>query len=155
VNLTPARRLAVPALLAGAILSVASAASADALAGSSTISSGTEQRTIVEPVCRSEYAPVAYDDEWSIHTVTLPAGALHIDLAQHGTVSWTQDQIAYAGRFTQSQSQDYAAQDVLRDDLTVEASGSDGSQVHASVRIIGQIRNGQVQLDQWTVTINC
>jgi hypothetical protein len=44
---------------------------------------------------------------------------------------------------------------VLRDDLTVEASGSDGSQVHASVRIIGQIRNGQVQLDQWTVTINC
>lgn len=124
-------------------------------AATSTVSSGTEQRVIVEPVCNAEYAPVNYHDSWRIQTVSLSTGGVHVDLSQHGTVAWTQDGVSYAGAFNQSQSQDYAAQDVLRDDLTVEAAGTDGSHVHAWVRIIGQIRDGQPHLDQWSVAINC
>ena len=124
-------------------------------ADSSTVASGSEHRVIVEPVCNGEYAPVSYDDDWRTHTVTLRSGGVHLDLSQHGTVTWTQDDISYAGTFSQSQSQDFAAQDVLRDDLTVEVAGSDGSHVHAWVRIVGQIRDGQPHLDLWSVAINC
>jgi len=139
------------AISIAAVATRAVAASAD----TSTLTSGTEQRVIVEPVCNGELAPVTYTDDWHTQTITLPTGGVHLDLAQHGSVAWSQDGITYTGTFSQSQSQNYAAQDVLRDDLTVEASGSDGSHVHAWVRIIGQIRDGQPHLDQWSVAINC
>ena len=130
------------------------AAIVPASAATTTITSGTQQTVINEPVCRSEFAPVSYNETWRAQTVTIPSG-VHVDLQQHGTVSWTQDGVTYAGSFNQSASDNYAQQDVLRDDLIVEAAGSDGSQVHAWVRIIGQVQDGQVHLVQWNVSINC
>lgn len=147
-----ALRIAIPT--ATTLVAVATGSLA-AHADTSTVTSGIEQRVIVEPVCNGEYAPVTYNNDWRAHMVMLPTGGVHLDLSQHGTLTWTQDNISYAGTFSQSLSQDYAAQDVLRDDLTVEAAGSDGSHVHAWVRIVGQIRDGQPHLDQWSVSINC
>lgn len=155
----PYTRIIVAAATAavGALVCLAPPAGAVTATGAATPgpATGSTQQVIMEPVCRGEFAPVTYDYTWRATTVALPTGGIHIDLWQRGSVDWSQDGVTYRGPFTQSQSQDYARQDVLRDDLTVEAAGTDDSHVHAWVRIIGQIRDGVPQVDQWDVGVSC